>query len=278
MNFDQLQFLLKQYKLSPNKIRGQNFLIDDRALETIIEASNLDSKDLVLEVGPGLGALTTVLVDKAKQVFAFEVDKNFQPILNKLLKQYVNLEIFWQDILSLSDSQLGDILKKYKSKNYKIIANIPYYLTAKFIRQFIQSQHQPQSMTLMLQKEVAQRIVVSDNKYSLLSLSVHFYAKSKIITLVAKENFFPQPQVDSAIIHIFDIKPWPYEVEEKFVWQLIHRGFAKKRKKLINNLLTDPSFKKEKLEKIFANLDLDLNIRAERLLPENWLKLAEKLL
>ncbi|MDD5750000.1 MAG: 16S rRNA (adenine(1518)-N(6)/adenine(1519)-N(6))-dimethyltransferase RsmA [Patescibacteria group bacterium] len=277
MNLNQLDFLLKKYKLSPNKIRGQNFLIDDEALALAVQAADISADDLVLEVGPGLGALTSLLAERAGQVFAFEVDKNFQKPLAKLQATYPNLDIFWQDILSLDDRQLAGLLEKYNREKYKIVANIPYYLTAKFVRQFISSKQQPQSMTLMLQKEVAQRIVVADNKHSLLSLAVHFYAESKIIAMVGKEKFYPQPKVDSAIVHISDIRPWPYQLQEKLVWQLVHRGFAKKRKKLINNLLTDSRFNKEKISQAMLAADLDINIRAEKLHPSDWLKLAEKL-
>ena len=138
MNKEELKFLLDKYNLTPNKIRGQNFLISDEVLDQIISAEQISKSDLVLEIGPGLGALTSRLVKEARQVVAFEVDKNFKKPLDKLSALAGNLEIFWQDILSLSTRQLADILEKHKSKEYKVVANIPYYLTAKFIQKFIQ--------------------------------------------------------------------------------------------------------------------------------------------
>lgn len=278
MNIDELNFLLRTYHLTPNKIRGQNFLISNEVLDDTIAAADLRSSDLVLEVGSGLGALTQKLVVAAGQVVAFEVDKNFKKPLDKLAGVSQNLEIIWQDILSLSESDWQRILEKYKKDSYKIVANIPYYLTGKFIQKFIFFKTKPQAMFLMVQKEVAERIVVRDTKQSLLSLSVGFYAKSKIIRTVSKDNFYPSPKVDSSLINIYDIHNWAYPVDEKKTWQLIKRGFAYKRKKLFNNLLTDTRLTRENLSLAFARAGLDSNVRAEALSQENWLILAKILL
>ena len=270
MNLEELQFLLKKYKLSPNKIRGQNFLVSDQVLDNIITASDIKKTDLVIEVGPGLGALTQRLLDKAKQVTAFEIDKNFQKVLNKLKNINKNLKIIWQDILSVTDEQLP-------KQKYKVVANIPYYLTGKFMQKFLTVKNLPQTMILMIQQEVADRILVKDGKASLLSLSVDFYAQAEIVAKVGKNNFYPIPKVDSAIIKIFDIHKWGYKVDEKKVWQLIKRGFSSKRKKLLNNLLTDPNIDKNKLNTVFEKLQLDKNIRAEKLTTHNWIDLVKSL-
>ena len=132
----------------------------------------------------------------------------------------------------------------------------------------------PKSLTLMIQKEVAQRLVASDQKQSLLSLAVAFYGEASLAVVVPKTCFYPVPQVDSAVIHINNIKAWSYPVDEKFTWQLIHRGFAQKRKKLINNILTDTRLDKDKVEQAFTKLNLDKNIRAENLSTQNWLDLV----
>ncbi|PIR06705.1 MAG: ribosomal RNA small subunit methyltransferase A [Candidatus Komeilibacteria bacterium CG11_big_fil_rev_8_21_14_0_20_36_20] len=273
MNLSEVKFLLKKYHFSPNKIRGQNFLISDDPLQEMIKTANIKKEDLILEVGAGLGALTTELIKRSQKVVAFEVEKNFRPLLQNLTQVNHNLRIVWQNILSLSDQQLKDILIKEKASVYKIVANIPYYLTAKFIRQFILTRHKPQSMTLMVQKEVAERITVKNKKHSLLSLSVALYAQSKLVRIIAKDNFYPSPKVDSAIIYIYDIHSWNYSIEERKFWQLVHRGFASKRKKLFNNLLTDQDLTKEKLNLAFAKINLDKNIRAEDLTVSNWLQL-----
>lgn len=287
MQLEELQFLLKKYNLTPNKLRGQNFLISDEVLQTILKASKVNEKDLVLEIGPGLGALTQELVKVSGQVISFEIDKNFQPLLNKLEKVNNNLQIQWQDILSLTDQQWQNILLESQNihqrrtslglEKYKVIANIPYYLTGKLIPKFINAKFLPQSMTLMIQKEVAERIIQKNNKHSLLSLAVAFYGQSKIAAEVTRENFYPQPKVDSAIIYINKIKHWDYPVSEKKVWQLIHHGFASKRKKLLNNLSVNPEIDKKQLTKIFDTLSLDKNIRAEDLSIQNWLDLTKKI-
>lgn len=277
MNLEELKFLLHKYHLTPNKVRGQNFLISDEVLDDIIKAADLKSSDLVLEVGPGLGALTTRLLAKVARVVAFEVDKNLANLLNSLVKANKNLALHWQDILSLKERQWQDILVEHKAKNYKIVANIPYYLTGKFINQFLSFSQPPQSMVLMVQREVAERVEAKDSKNSLLSLAVAFYGRAQIIKLVPKNNFFPIPKVDSAILKIDQIKSWHYAEDEKQVWQLIKRGMAHKRKKLFNNLLSDPKIEKDKLTKIFLVLKIDQNARAEDLTKDLWLKLASKI-
>ncbi len=285
MNLEELKFLLHKYHLTPNKVRGQNFLISDEVLDDIIKAADLKSSDLVLEVGPGLGALTTRLLTKVNKVVAFEVDKNLANLLNNLVKLNKNLDLHWQDILSLKERQWQDILARFaesrraehKIDKYKIVANIPYYLTGKFINQFLSFELPPQSMVLMLQREVAERVEAKDAKNSLLSLAIAFYGRAQIIRLVPKNNFFPVPKVDSAILKIDQIKPWRYAEDEKLVWQLIKRGMAHKRKKLFNNLLSDPKIEKDKLTKIFLALKIDQNARAEDLTKDLWLKLTAKI-
>lgn len=277
MTKDELQFLLKKYNLTPNKIRGQNFLISDKVLDDIIKKSQVGKDDLILEVGAGLGALTQKLIDNSGQVVSFEIDKNFNDLLMNLESISANLEMIWQDILSVSDEQIDDLLKKYNKKSYKVVANIPYYLTGKFIQKFLTMKKKPESMTLMIQKEVAERILAKDGKHSKLSLAVYFYAEPELIRVVAKNDFYPAPKVDSALIGITNIKNWDYGVEEKKVWQLIRLGFASKRKKLINNLANEKSFSKDKLVEVFQKLGLEDNIRAERISLSDWLKLAKNL-
>lgn len=278
MNLEELKYLLDRYHLTPNKVKGQNFLVSDEVLEKIIHASVLDKdNDLVLEVGPGLGALSQELVTNSRQVIAFEIDKNFDKLLTKLSNVNNNFELIWQNILSLTDEQWDNIMSEHNATEYKIVANIPYYLTNKFIQKFLNFAKPPKSMTIMIQKEVADRIVAKDKKNSLLSLAVDFYASSKVVDYVGKENFYPMPKVDSAILYIYDIKKWSYDVDEKKTWQIIKRGFAKKRKKLFNNLLTDQDIKKDNLSKVFANLQIDQNIRAEKLTKDQWLEIVREL-
>ncbi len=277
MTLKELKFLLNRYKLSPNKLRGQNFLIDEPVLDQIIYTASQEQAELILEVGPGIGALTQRLILLDKPIVALEIERSFEPLLDKLARATTNLEIIWQDILSLGERQWQDILAKHNVGTYQVVANIPYYLTGKFIQKFMTIKPAPLNLTLLLQREVAERLVSQDKKQSLLSLAVGFYGQAKIIRLVDKSSFYPAPQVDSALVHIYNVKAWPHKVEEKKVWQLVKRGFAQKRKKLFNNLLTDTRIDKGQLSDAFVSAGLDTNVRAENLSVENWLRLAEKL-
>ena len=277
MTRPELFFLFKKYHLNPNKVRGQNFLLDEAVLKKICQAADLNKDDLVLEIGPGLGALTKYLSEQAGQVVAWELDKNFREPLNKLAQVSGNIEIQWQDILSLDFRQWQEIMTAKNKQTYKVVANIPYYISAKLINKFILMQPQAASLTLLVQEEVAER-VVGTKKNSLLSLSVAFYGQSKIIDYVAKESFYPVPQVDSAILQIYHLKPWSYPIEERRLWQLIRRGFASKRKKLANNLASDPDISKESVQQALAKINLDSNIRAEDLSPAHWISLGADLI
>ncbi|MFA6252978.1 MAG: 16S rRNA (adenine(1518)-N(6)/adenine(1519)-N(6))-dimethyltransferase RsmA [Patescibacteria group bacterium] len=277
MTKEEIKYLLQRYDLTPNKLRGQNFLLDEEVLDDIVVKAKVSKDDLVLEVGPGLGALTQKLAAKADGVVAFEIEKSFKTPLAKIAKVNNNINLQWQDILTLSPKQWQAILAQYKKTNYKIVANIPYYLTGKFIQRFVAFDPVPQSLTLMVQKEVAQRIEAKDKKMSLLALAVQLYGQVEILRLVSKKSFWPEPKVDSAVIHIFGIKKWSYPVDEKKTWQLIKRGFAKKRKKLVNNLLSDQDLDKESLSKAFQKMGLSENVRAENLEAKLWVKLAELL-
>lgn len=277
MTKTEIKYLLELYHIAPNKLRGQNFLLDEEVLDYIIKKAGVNKDDLVLEVGPGLGALTQKLALHAKQVIAFEIEENFASPLDKIQKMNSNVEIIWQDILKLNINQWQEIISSKKSKHYKIVANIPYYLTGKFIQKFVSFDPVPESLTLMVQKEVAERIEAKDGKMSLLALAVKLYAQVELLRLVGRDSFWPAPKVDSAIIHIFEIKKWSHPVDEKKTWQLIKRAYAKKRKKLVNNLLSDPSISKKELISALKSLGIDENVRAENLQAQDWVKLAQLL-
>ena len=184
--------ILAKYETKASKGLGQNFLIDKNILNKILEAADLKSDDTVLEVGPGLGTLTQELAKKAKRVIAVEKDETMIEILKETLAEYKNVEVINEDILKY-DLQIAD---------YKLVANIPYYLTSPLIRKFLESKNPPKEIVLMMQKEVAQRICAKPGDMSLLAVSVQFYADAKIISIVSKNCFYPAPKIDSAIIKI----------------------------------------------------------------------------
>ncbi len=204
--------LLLKYSARPSKGLGQHFLIDKKVLHKIIQAADLKPGDVILEVGPGIGILTLELAKKVKKVVAVEKDFKMIAVLKEVLRDYKNVEIVRDDILKVN---LNDFI--LKPKTYKIVANIPYYLTSHLIRKFLEIDNPPKEMILMIQKEVAQRIVARPPKMSLLAVSVQFYAKPEIITFVSKKSFWPQPKVDSAIIKI-TINKKQLTIRQRFIF------------------------------------------------------------
>lgn len=252
------------------KSLGQNFLKSERALNSIIEAGNIEETDTVLEIGPGKGALTERLLEKAQKVIAVEKD---DVLFEELKNKYQNEKL--SDKLVLIH---GDILEfSTPNEPYKLIANIPYNITGAIFKKFLSGEYQPESIVLLVQKEVADRIVARDAKESILSISVKAYGNPKYIETVKAGSFSPAPKVDSAIISIEGISKKFFEGfrEEEF-FNLLKAGFASKRKKLSSNL--SALYPKGEVIKAFEHLGLDENIRAEDLKLQNWRDLSLKLI
>lgn len=212
------------------KSLGQHFLSNKNILTNMINAANVGKKDIVLEVGPGEGSLTEILAKHAKKVVAVEKDSDLIPFLHDKFKKYNNLNIIHGDILTINPS-LGDRV----AKSYKVVANIPYYITARFLRKFLEAKNKPSVMVLMVQKEVAERIVAKNKKNSLLSLSVNAYGKTEILRIVPRGAFSPPPEVDSAIIKISDISDGFFKknkLNEKTFFEILRGAFQQKRKML----------------------------------------------
>ncbi|MCX6718280.1 MAG: 16S rRNA (adenine(1518)-N(6)/adenine(1519)-N(6))-dimethyltransferase RsmA [Candidatus Staskawiczbacteria bacterium] len=270
--------LLSKYNARPSKGLGQNFLIDKNVLNKIIEASDIKPSDVILEVGPGIGTLTQELAKKAKKVIAIEKDKVMIEILKETLKDSKNIEIIQ-----------GDILKNKLSlpKKYKIVANIPYYLTSPLIRKFLESENQPEEMVLMLQKEVAQRICSKPPRMSLLAVSVQFYADAKIVSYVSKNCFWPAPKIDSAIIKIHPVKspegrilakPKLFNgVNSQLFFKVVKAGFSQPRKQLAGNLSKMLKLSREKTNSWLLKNNIAPTQRAETLSVEDWKNLANSL-
>ncbi len=239
--------------MRPKKYLGQNFLKNKNIARKIVEAANVNKDDIVLEVGPGRGILTDILIRKAHCVIAVEKDKELADFLMDKFKGQNNLSIINDDILRF----------KIKNSNYKIVANIPYYITSQFLRKFLESDFQPILMALMVQEEVAERIVARDGKESILSISVKSYGQPKIIAKVLAGNFSPVPKVDSAIILINNISKDFFrknEISEKCFFTLLKLGFSHKRKLLKNNLKIDAKIlQKCKISPLARAEELDLN-------------------
>ncbi len=255
------------------KSLGQNFLISPRIVSAIAAAGELSAGDFVIEIGPGKGVLTKALLDTGAHVRAIEKDDRLIPILATEFKKEISegrLVLIHGDVMEMSAEE---ILKGVDG-SYKVIANIPYYITGALIRNFLTAENKPSAMILMVQKEVATRIAARDGKESILSLSVKIYAQPELIMNVSRGNFFPIPNVDSAVIRLANIRaPFANAGEEEKFFEIVKAGFAQKRKKLISNLTSVMS--REELEKRFSALGIDQNARAEDVSLETWRKLAK---
>ena len=262
--------LLKKHQLRPLKHFGQNFLIDKRALRKIVAAADLSSQDTVLEIGPGIGALTQELAKKAGKVIAVEKDRNMVDILKETLKDFKNVQMVKGDILKILNS------KFIIHNSYKVVANLPYYIVAPVIRKFLEmTEVRPQSMILMVQKEVAQRICAKPPHMSLLAVSVQFYATPEIISYVSKKSFWPQPKVDAAIIKIIPSVKLRLTEESDLFFKIVKAGFSQPRKQLINNLSKALKIDREKTKTWLLKNKIQPTQRAETLSIDDWLNLTK---
>ena len=266
-----------QEKKSAKKSLGQNFLSDPKILKKIVDSAEITEGDTVVEIGPGKGSLTLELLRVAKKVIAVEKDellaKNLEEIFSKEITDN-RLQIIVDDVLNCN----------LKTIDYKLVGNIPYYITGEIFRKFLESQNQPKSITFVIQKEVAERIVAKNNKESILSISIKVYGEPKFGGVIKKGSFFPKPKVDSAIIHISDINKDRFsanKIAEKDFFDLVRTGFAHKRKLLIRNLnslgMPRGALGIKRLEEIFDELGIERKIRAEDLNIEDWLNLAKNI-
>jgi len=255
--------------IKPNKLLGQHFLRDKNVLEKIIEAASLTKDDSVLEVGPGLGVLTRELAKHAGQVVAVEKDKALAEILAKQLinEKIGNVKIIADDILKINFSALFDSL------DYKVVANIPYYLTSHLIRLLLENANPPSEIVLLIQKEVAKRICAKPPEMSLLAVSVQFYAQSKIIASVSRRSFQPAPKVDSAIIKITPHQNNSSQINSEIFFKIVHAGFSHPRKQLLGNLSGGLAIEKEKVSLALTKTGIKNSQRAETLTIDNWREL-----
>lgn len=270
----QTKELCRLYNIAPARSKGQNFLINAGIYEAIIKTANLNKKDSVLEVGPGLGFLTARLAEVAQRVIAVELDDTLASILDTAIKSQdvTNVEIVNQDILKFNPSNYFQ-----ENESYQIVANLPYNISSIFLRTFLSSIRPPQSLVLMLQKEVAERCVKQEPDMSLLSLSLAYYGRAEIIRSVPASDFWPAPKVDSAILRFVYKKKYPTEkdlVDAKIFFRLARIGFSAKRKMLKNNLMSGLKCEASIIDQAFKQAEIDLKARAESLSLNNWLSLV----
>lgn len=273
--------VLQKYNFNFQKKFGQNFLINEAVLEEIIEEAGVTQQDFVLEIGPGIGTMTQYLCEAARQVIAVEIDTNLIPILQDTLSEYNNVEVINEDILKVDINALAD---KYNSgKPIKVVANLPYYITTPIIMGLFESHVPIDSITIMVQKEVADRMQVGPGTkdYGALSLAVQYYAKPEIIVNVPPSCFMPQPKVGSAVIRLTRHEKPPVDVDnEKLMFQVIRASFNQRRKTLANSLAnaSNLSLTREQVVEALTELQLSPTIRGEALTLEQFAALADILL
>ena len=279
---EETRFIINKYNIRANKSLGQNFLINENVVDNIVECSNITKEDLVIEIGPGLGILTKELLEKAGKVVCIELDTKMLKILNDRFALYQNLEILNEDVLKVDLHKLIKEQKEKESlKKAKIVANLPYYITTPIIMKLLEEELDLESITVMIQKEVADRIIATPGKKNTgaITYSVYYYAESEAILEVPKESFIPAPEVTSKVIKLNIRKEPPVKPENKEkMFKTIKNAFTQRRKTLLNSLVNTKMIEnKTKGIEILKKLNLNENVRPEELTLEDFSKISDNI-
>lgn len=270
------KFIMEKYHIRADKSLGQNFLIDDYVIKGIVEAANVSKDDLIIEIGPGLGTLTKELLEKAGKVICIEIDKRMIDILQDRFSMYNNFKLINDDVLKVN---LHELIKQEKIVNTKIVANLPYYITTPIIMKLLEERLDIETITVMIQKEVADRLTVKAGKgdTGAITYAINYYTKPKKILEVANTSFIPAPKVNSSVIQLEILKEPSVKVEnEENLFALIKIAFMQKRKTLVNSLTNSGKYgNKNQIEKILEQLNIDLKIRPENLSLEQFANLSK---
>lgn len=267
---DNVLSILRQKNFVTKKKFGQNFITDTNLLDAIVADSGIEEGDTVVEIGPGAGTLTRAIASKAAEVYAFEIDESLSPVLGETLKGFDNVKVIYRDIMKVKPDELRDIVKK----PFKVVANLPYYITSPVLFYFLENDFPLISLSVMVQKEVALRMIAAHNTpdYGVLSLAVQSRAVAEITRHVSRKMFFPEPNVDSAVVKLTIHEGIP---ERKTFDKLVRAAFSCRRKTLVNNLMQSMGFSRESAEELLISAGLDLKIRGEALSKEQFLRLAD---
>lgn len=290
-NPDTIQSLLKKHNFAPNKFLGQNFLIDEKVLEKIIATANIKEGDNVIEIGPGLGVLTEALLAKGAKVVAIEKDKDLIPVLEENLSPHLSsvalkaqefktlnrcgdVKIINDDFLAIDYEK---IISDFGGKPYKVVSNIPYYITSPVLRKILTADTKPEEIIFLVQREVAERISAEPGQMSVISVFVQFYGTPSAVEVVKPESFWPAPKVESAILKIIlNKKPVLAGDELKSFWRLVKIGFSSRRKTLANNLAAGFHSKPTEVRDLLKTLGFSDKTRAQELSVKDWLKMSKK--
>ncbi len=278
---EETKFIMKKYGITANKKLGQNFLIDDNVVDAIVEASKISKEDLVIEIGPGLGTLTKPLLENAGKVICIELDDRMLEILEDRFKLYNNFELINNDVLKVDLNKLILENKNETIKNTKVVANLPYYITTPIIMKLLEEKLDIESITVMVQKEVADRLVTKpgEENTGAITYAINYYTKPLRVYEVDKSSFIPAPEVNSTVIKLDVLKTPSVQVEnEELMFKIIKAAFMQKRKTLLNGLSNSNLFgNKEQIQKMLIKLNIDPKIRGEKLTLEEYAQIARYL-
>ena len=279
--YEETKFLMDKYNIKANKNLGQNFLVDENVIENAIEKSDINEDDLVIEIGPGLGTLTKYLLEKAGRVICVELDKRMIKILEERFFLYKNFEVINNDILKVNLNELINQAKqKYNLRKAKIVANLPYYITTPIIMKLLESKIDIASLTVMIQKEVAERLaeIPGGKNTGAITYTVYYYGETEKLLEVSKSSFIPEPSVTSEVIKINIRKEPPVKVKnESSFFKLIKVAFLQRRKTLLNALTNNGISNKEELTQLLKKLNIDEKIRSEKLTIEQFAEISNNL-
>ena len=272
------KFIMDKYHITANKNLGQNFLIDDDTVSGIVDAANVSKDDLIIEIGPGLGTLTKELLDRAGKVICIELDKRMIEILNDRFSMYDNFKVLNDDVLKVD---LKTLIANEKIKNTKIVANLPYYITTPIIMKLLEERLDIETITVMIQKEVADRLVTKPGTgdTGAITYAIHYYTNPKRVLEVPNTAFIPEPKVNSTVINLEVLKEPKVAVkDEKKLFEVIKTAFMQKRKTLLNALANSNKYgSKEQICKTLELLSIDNRVRPEKLTLEEFAKIADEI-
>lgn len=280
--YNETKAILEKYKIRANKDLGQNFLIDDNIVNTIITSANIEKEDLIIEIGPGLGVLTKLLIEKSDNVLAVELDKKMVEILENRFSEDKNLQIINEDILKIDLEKLVENIKTRKEiKKVKVVANLPYYISTPIIMKLLEEKIGIDEIIVMVQKEVAERLTArtGEKLAGAITYAVEYYSEATKIIDVPKESFIPSPKVESAVIKL-ELRKQPKVItkNEKLLFEIIQKSFSQRRKTLANALINNNIVKsRQEAEEILTNIGIDINIRGEKLTLEQFAQIVELL-
>ena len=259
------------YSFRFSKSLGQNFLVDKNFVDKIVDAADVSEKN-VIEIGPGIGTITYEMAKVAKKVVAIEIDDSLIPIIEENMAEFDNFDLIHEDILKADLEKI--VAEEFAGESFKVVSNLPYYITTPIIEKLVTSNLPCKDMTIMVQKEVADRMLATekDKEYSSLSVFVKYYSDAKKVTNVPKSVFMPQPKIDSTVLKL-ELRKYTDDVDEAKLFSLIHAGFNKRRKTILNSL--SDAVEKEKLRLAFEKLGIKNNLRAENLSLDDFINLAK---